>query len=104
MKNDLNRGIICNVKNCVFNEKGTNCNLERVTISKGEGKEHFCKSYISSETSNSNLDNINIEAGNDITINENSSSNINEEEYFNFDDLLEDVSTIDDAKYRDNNN
>ena len=43
---DIYHGINCNVSNCVYNERGCNCNLERVCVSKGEGDGHFCRSYI----------------------------------------------------------
>ena len=43
---DIYHGINCNVSNCVYNERGCNCNLDRVSVSKGEGDEHFCRSYI----------------------------------------------------------
>ena len=46
MKNSLNKGISCNVKGCVFNERGQGCNLDKVSISKGTGENHYCKSYI----------------------------------------------------------
>ena len=95
MKNDINKGIICNVKNCVFNEKGSNCNLERVTISKGEGEHHFCKSYISNNDS-SFQENLQVE-------DKLSSSNVEaSDEYFSFEDLLNDVTQVEDDKFRDN--
>lgn len=79
--NGLNQGIICNVKNCVFNEKGCNCNLERVTISRGESEHHYCKSFISKdidESDNHNNfgnSNINVESSNEIT----------NDDFFNYD-------------------
>ena len=43
---EMQHGINCNVSGCVFNEKGCNCNLERISISKGMGENHYCRSYI----------------------------------------------------------
>lgn len=87
INNDINNGIVCNVKDCVFNEKGCNCNLEKVTISQGDIGHHYCKSFISqtNEEDNSvyksnlssriNITKTNIEAS--------------EEDYFDFDNLKE---------------
>lgn len=78
MKNDINNGINCNVKNCVYNEKGCNCNLEKVTISQGKGDNHYCKSYIPFyEDNEKKSSNNNIESN---------------EEYFDFNDLIGDIS------------
>lgn len=82
MKNDLNEGINCTVKNCVFNEKGCNCNLEKVTISQGDGSHHYCKSYISKNDED-------IEDKKEATLNVESGS----DEYFDFNDLFNDLST-----------
>lgn len=85
MNKDLNKGIACNVKGCVFNEKGQGCNLDKVTISKGSGEHHFCKSYISLDDENEynfpleneeRFHSKNVESG---------------EEYFNFGELMDDI-------------
>ena len=79
--NGINKGIICNVKNCVFNEKGCNCNLDRVTISKGDSEHHYCKSFISKDSNEiddqNNLinSNLNIESADENEI----------DDFFNFD-------------------
>ena len=44
--NDIYHCINCNVSDCVFNERGCNCNLERISISKESGESHICRSYI----------------------------------------------------------
>ena len=85
--NNINQGISCNVKECIYNEKGCNCNLDKVSISKGIGDEHYCKSFIplheerdydfpleNEERFQSN--NHHIESG---------------EEYLNFSQLIEDI-------------
>ena len=79
--NGLNQGIICNVKNCVFNEKGCNCNLERVTISRGESEHHYCKSFISKEDSEAEKQNDLINS--DFNVESSDESAIND--FFNFD-------------------
>ena len=71
--NSINKGISCNVSGCVYNEKGCNCNLERVSISKGNGSHHFCKSYISLNDEVDEPRKYNIESAND--------------EFFGLDDL-----------------
>lgn len=48
-KYNFKKVIACNVTSCVFNENGQNCNLVKITISKGRGQSHFCKSFISFE-------------------------------------------------------
>ena len=78
-KKNINEGISCNVRNCVYNERGCDCNLERVCISRGEGGHHYCKSYVSlsddlKPEAQESL--INIEAS---------------DEYFDYKDLIEDV-------------
>lgn len=80
-KKDINEGISCNVRNCVYNEHGCDCNLERVCISRGEGGHHFCKSYISinDEEENTNTT-LNVESG---------------EEFFNYKNL-NDITDKDD--------
>ncbi|MBP3344961.1 MAG: DUF1540 domain-containing protein [Clostridia bacterium] len=55
---DIKHGIDCNVSNCVFNEHGCNCNLERINVSKGKGENHFCKSYIPLEENKKEEDSI----------------------------------------------
>lgn len=45
MKSCCNKGVCCNVKDCVHNENGCDCNLKQITVSKGTGDHHFCKSY-----------------------------------------------------------
>ena len=78
-KKDINAGISCNVRNCVFNERGCDCNLEKVSISRGEGGHHYCKSYVSLDNDlkiEQNESLINIESG---------------EEYFDYKDLIDDV-------------
>ncbi len=62
---NLNKGISCNVSGCVYNEKGCNCNLERVSISKGSGMHHFCKSYIALNDEIEGNKKYNVESGND---------------------------------------
>ena len=49
---DCNRGVRCNVNNCVYNEDGCNCNKEKIEVSLGDGEpmpnglqKHFCKSF-----------------------------------------------------------
>lgn len=76
---DVNRGITCNVRNCVFNEHGCDCNLERVCISRGDGGHHYCKSYVSLNDDLKTEEQeslINVEASN---------------EYFDYKELIEDV-------------
>ena len=53
MKEELNSGVRCNVGDCVYNEKGFNCNKLVIDVSHGEESflpnnetPHFCKSYI----------------------------------------------------------
>ena len=48
-----NSGVRCNVKDCVYNEKGNVCNKLMIDFSMGEKSflpneetPHFCKSYI----------------------------------------------------------
>lgn len=43
-----NKGVCCNVKDCVHNENGCDCSLKKITVSKGSGEHHFCKSYANS--------------------------------------------------------
>ena len=79
-KKDINQRICCNVKSCVFNERGSDCNLEKVCISRGEGGNHYCKSYVSLRDDlkpEKENDLINVEAG---------------EEYFDYKELIEDVA------------
>ncbi len=89
MKNDINEGIICNVKNCVYNEKGANCNLERVTISKGDGEHHYCKSFLplNDEDEKQESANSNVESS---------------DEYFDFNDLISDI-TVDISSSEEDN-
>lgn len=61
MKEELNSGVRCNVRTCVYNEKGCNCNKLVIDVSQGSGelmengeKAHFCKSFID-RNSNGNL-------------------------------------------------
>ena len=78
-KKDINKGISCNVRNCVYNERGCDCNLDRVCISRGDGGHHYCKSYVSlSDDLKPEQQEalINVEAS---------------EEYFDYKDLIEDV-------------
>jgi len=78
-KKDINEGISCNVRNCVFNERGCDCNLERVCISRGDGGHHYCKSFVSLR---------------DDIIPEKQESLINTEasvEYFDYKDLIDDI-------------
>lgn len=50
---NINKGVVCNVCDCVYNEKGCNCNRSVIEVSQS-GKDfmpedktpHFCKSYI----------------------------------------------------------
>ena len=53
MNEDLNRGVRCNVCDCVYNEHGCNCNKMVIDVSQGNGEampngdqKHFCKSFI----------------------------------------------------------
>ena len=80
MDNKVNDGIICNVKNCVYNEKGSNCNLDHVTISKGDGAQHYCKSFVPlvEDQESDKHKHENVESGQD--------------EYFDFDDLISDIT------------
>ena len=50
---DLNSGVRCNVKDCVYNEKGCNCNKDVIDVSLEDGEpmpngeqKHYCKSFI----------------------------------------------------------
>lgn len=85
MKNDLNKGINCNVKNCVFNESGKGCNLDKVTISKGTGENHFCKSFISLEDENE----YNFPLENEERFHTNNVES--GEEYIDYGDVLDDI-------------
>ena len=38
MKEQLNSGVRCNVKTCVYNEDGCNCNKDVIDVSQGDGK------------------------------------------------------------------
>lgn len=51
----LNKGVRCNVCDCVYNEQGCNCNKLTIEVSRGQDlpveekpleSPHFCKSYI----------------------------------------------------------
>lgn len=49
----INKGVCCNVKDCVYNEKGYNCNKMQIDVSIGDGEcmpngeqKHFCKSFV----------------------------------------------------------
>lgn len=51
---NCNCGVRCNVNDCVYNERGCNCNKEVIDVSLGDGEmmpngkqKHFCKSFIS---------------------------------------------------------
>ena len=53
MKDNINHGVRCNVEDCVYNEKGCDCNRSVIEVSKdarGETPDgeahHFCKSFI----------------------------------------------------------
>ena len=81
-KRDINQGISCNVRNCVYNERGCDCNLERVCISRGDGGNHYCKSYVSLS------DDLKPEKEENLTNIEAS------EEYFDYKELIEDVETV----------
>lgn len=50
---ELNSGVRCNVKDCVYNEMGCNCNKDVIDVSLGNGElmpngeqKHYCKSFI----------------------------------------------------------
>ena len=50
---ECNSGVRCNVNECVYNEKGCECNKEVIDVSLGDGQpmsngkqKHFCKSFI----------------------------------------------------------
>lgn len=50
---EINSGVRCNVQDCVYNEKGCNCNKEVIDVSLGDGEpmpngiqKHFCKSFV----------------------------------------------------------
>lgn len=47
MQTYKNRGVCCDVCDCEHNERGCDCNLAEIRVSKGETSEnhHFCKSY-----------------------------------------------------------
>lgn len=81
-KNDINKGISCNVKDCIFNEHGCNCNLEKVTISQDSSAHHYCKSFISLTNED---DSVNYKSNLSSRINV-SKTNIeaSEEDYFDF--------------------
>lgn len=60
MKEELNSGVRCNVSDCVYNDKGANCNKLVIDVSMGEKiylpegeTPHFCKSYICKECNGS---------------------------------------------------
>lgn len=51
----VNEGVRCNVCDCVYNEKGCNCNKKTIEVSRGQDLPkdekplecpHFCKSYM----------------------------------------------------------
>lgn len=53
MENFVNKGVDCNVTECIYNEKGCNCNRSKIEVSVGDSgpmpsgeMPHFCKSYI----------------------------------------------------------
>lgn len=55
-----NSGVRCNVKDCVYNERGCDCNKLVIDVSTGEKSylpndttPHFCKSYICKNCSGS---------------------------------------------------
>lgn len=81
MEKEVNNRICCNVKNCIFNEQGKDCNLDKVTISKGNGENHFCKSFIS-------LNENNVEENK-----KNTQQNYIEsaDEYFDYGEILDDI-------------
>lgn len=54
MKEKINSGVRCNVKDCVYNQKGCECNKLIIDVSMGNFTDspnvetpHFCKSYVS---------------------------------------------------------
>ncbi len=54
MKTEMNSGVRCNVHECVYNEKGCNCNKLVIDVSQGDGEampngeqKHYCKSFVS---------------------------------------------------------
>lgn len=64
--NDTNKGVRCNVCDCVYNEKGCDCNKEQIEVSTGsksflpDGETpHFCKSYVckNADCSDNTIDN-----------------------------------------------
>lgn len=54
MSENINKGVRCNVCDCVYNERGCDCNRSEIEVSQNpqsnympEGQTpHFCKSYI----------------------------------------------------------
>lgn len=59
MKTEINCGVRCNVCDCVYNEKGCNCNKMVIDVSTGEKSflpegecPHFCKSYVCKDCCN----------------------------------------------------
>lgn len=85
MRNNTNKGIACNVKGCIFNEGGQGCNLDKVKISKGEGNQHFCKSFISLQDENEY--NFSLDSKT-----QSSSQNVeSSKEYFDFGELMNDI-------------
>ena len=85
MENNLNQGISCNVKGCVFNEHGQGCNLDKVTISKGMGENHYCKSYIPLDDKDNNKTKSEKEKHCSLQNVENNA------EYFNYEELFEEI-------------
>lgn len=82
MDNNLNKGISCNVKRCVFNELGQGCNLDKVSISQGTGEHHFCKSFIP-------LDNEDVQES--TTSNNIDNTESSKESYIDFGELISDI-------------
>jgi len=85
--NSINKSIACNVKDCVFNEHGCNCNLDKVTISKGSGENHYCKSFIPLEDEKE----YDFPLENEERFQSHHNDIESGEEYFNFGELIDEV-------------
>ncbi|MGN0748670.1 MAG: DUF1540 domain-containing protein [Christensenellales bacterium] len=56
MKKDTlktNKGVCCDVCDCVHNLDGCNCEMDTIKVTKGKTDEaHFCKTYICKDSCN----------------------------------------------------
>ena len=43
---NTNNGVCCDVCSCKYNERGCDCNLEKIRVTSGDGlKKHICGSF-----------------------------------------------------------